>query len=527
MAKKKKNKSISLGIEGTPQSLVRATIYSSGAISQYEPPDDIWSNVINDIITPPYDPDLWAGLLKFNTRLKKLIHAMARNTVGLGYEFIDADTKMIPKSKKFKNNVAAIKDLFERPNDDVSFDELMCRVKIDEESTGNGYMEVTRNGAGKIDGLVHCQAITMRRRKDSAGYIQVTNSGEVVKYFKNFGDIKVMNADTGEYASSGLSREKRATEVIQFISYSPEEYWYGVPRAESCSPSITGNWYQGLRNVYFFQNDATPRIVFTIHGGKLTAKSAENIETFLRRKNKGHENPGRVLVLEVDANKKPGGEVDKTDIKITPLTVGKSEDASFQDYRLANDEEIREAFGIAKIFLGTAEDVNRATALVLRDITNDQIFMPESSKYEYIINQKIIRDLFDGELPILLKFKRPSAESSLDIAEMTRLFSLSGGLSINNVVELAAKTFGLSLEPYPYEWADVPINIALTMLKGGESSQRPRGPGRASDGDGGNDTAGQPGREDDGESGEQNLSLNDDELELLDGLPELIEVEPA
>jgi len=350
--------------------------------SKQLPPDLFEPLIVNgEVIRPPYNPLMWALLLEQNTRVNRCVHTMALNTVGHGFAFesmIESKSFIKKNRKNIEEERARVAPLFRFPNNEQSFEEILIHIKIDEESQGQGYMEVSRDGKGDIDGFYHAPGHTIRvRAGDIDGYVQMrtTYSGELSSfpgqtavdggvskvYFKRFGDPRVINKDTGEVVKEGLPIEDRANELIMFKIYSPRSSYYGVPRYVTTAPAIAGNRLAQLRNVSFFENDAVPRLAVIVQGGRLDAEAVETIRSFIESKGKGVMNASRVMILQPEkAEGVPVDESQRTRIELMPLTVGVTEDASFTRYLMLNNEDIREAFGIGKIFLGTVDDVNRA-----------------------------------------------------------------------------------------------------------------------------------------------------------------------
>jgi PBSX family phage portal protein len=330
-------------------------------------------------------------------------------------------------------------------------------VKIDEEATGNGYMEVTRNGGGEIDGLYHAPSHTIRIRKGGRGYVQIR--GNAKRYFRGFGDERAIDATTGKEGSErGLPPDRRASELVHFRIYSPRSSFYGLPRFVAAAPAIAGNRLAAQRNVAFFENDAVGRLAITVSGGRLTPDSIDMIRQFLA-KGKGPENAHRVMVLQSESKKIGIGDT-KAQINVVPLTVGVTEDASFLGYRQANDEEIREAFGIAKVFF-TTEDVNRATAAVSRQITNEQEFEPDRLDKEFRINHTVLAaPPFEAEL-VGFRFRRPRVSDPMDRARIEDLYARHGAVTPNDLRD------SLGLDPYPEEFAfaEKPLPVALLEMQ--------------------------------------------------------------
>lgn len=424
-----------------------------------------------EYLKPPTNPNTWAAAMEQNTRLFKCIHTFARNTVGLGWDIVPtvSITERTPdvEVKKIREQVEKVKNLLTRPNPKMPFTKVMELMKIDEEATGNGYMEVVRNNAGDIEQIWHMPATTVRVRNPSKvpwmdpnghpGYIQIR--GQAKRYFKEFGDDTVINAKDGTKASGGLPLEKRATEILHFMIYAPRSTWYGIPRYIAASPAIAGNRLAAKRNVRFFENDAVPRMIIAVTGGGLTAASVKSIEGFVRRGGKGVEKAHRIMLLQTE-RRRIGTPDSKAGINVIPLTVGMQEDASFMAYRLANDEEVRESFGIGKAFF-TTDDVNRASMAESRRITNEQEFAPDRVEKEYILDESILRDESIQADDVGIRFKQPRSSDPLEKAQTDKIYASLGVMTPNELRK------SLGMEPYPenFAFANKPYSLALMELQ--------------------------------------------------------------
>ncbi|MEW6556016.1 MAG: phage portal protein [Elusimicrobiota bacterium] len=431
-----------------------------------------------DAIAPPIDLKTWALQLERNTRLNRAITTIARNTVGLGWDIVQKEELTKPESnasaeekriyEELKTNAdeeeKRIEKLFERPNPRMPFTKVMFLVKVDEEATGNGYLEVSRNNAGIIDGLFHAPSHTIRVRKNG-GFVQIRNG--LTRYFKEFGDRRVIDNRTGEEFKPKspddlLPQEHRANELIHFMIYSPRSSHYGVPRHTATACAIAGNRLAAERNVVFFENDAVGRMAIIVSNGKLSKDSIETIKQFIEMKGKGVKNAHRVMLLQAEP-KKPGitRPEDQVKIELKPLTVGVTEDASFLKYRQANDEEIRESFGLDTSFFSSG-GTNRAAGIVGRQITIEQEFEPDIREKEYIINHTILADF--GAKYVKFQFKRPKATDSLGDARIFAQLSRTGGITPNDTRRLL-RTLGFDgFLPFKETWGSKPIQFSLQEM---------------------------------------------------------------
>lgn len=424
-------------------------------------------------ITPPVDLDLLAACPTVSSRLSRCIRTYARNTGGFGWEIkpkqpVSEETS--PEKKAvILTQTGKLQQLFSRPTPvpSRSFTKILELVCTDEETLGNGYLEVVRTLGGEIYSLIHVPGRTVRIIQDGQGFIQ-QRSGEI-RYFKNFRDPRKMNAKTGQYAED-LPLTSLATELLHFRIDSVCSTWYGIPRWYPAIPAIAGNRFAAMRNVAFFANDACPRILITVTGGSLLDTSVNHLQEFFSMRGKGALNAHRVCILQAEPRRTGISGNSPVTITVEKLTVGVEDEASFKKYQEANEKEIRESFGIAEIFFAPSGS-NRASAFVERQTTNEQEFEPARLEKEFLINNTLCLDVLSGGLQqelipeeqVLVKFKllRPSFTFPAEQADIHRIYAGSGVMTPNEIRQ------ELGLPPFGKEatWANKPNNIAVTELQ--------------------------------------------------------------
>jgi len=438
---------------GLKRDTVKAFIFSEHEPGQTKQIKDPFRELIEMgvALKPPYDPQVWGELLEKNTRLNRAIHCVARNTVGLGWEIVPVKPRLVRESpevrREFEREKEMLEEFLSAPNPQLPLSETLFLMKIDEEATGNGYLEITRNFKGIPDGIYHVPSHTIRILRGGEGFVQIRGGRR--RFFKNFGDKRIMDMETGRFTEEAIPLEQRANEIIHFKVYSPRDPFYGIPRYVAASFCISGNRMAAERNLAFFRNDAVGRLAVLVSGGQLDSKSIESIERFINTKGRGPQNAHRVMVLQSEARKIPYAGEAKTKIEIVPLTVGVSDDASFIKYREANDEEIREAFGLASLFLGSGDRINRATAIILRGLVNEQEFLPEIRAKEYRINNTIIRAM--GVKHAKFELIRPKSTDYLQDSQIIKNIKGTGALTPNDVRAWVSRALELDLEPFPEE----------------------------------------------------------------------------
>ena len=446
------------------------------------------------LVVPPYDPLKLALMLEINTRLRRSCDLRARNTVGLGWSITpmprDEDEEQIDQTE-YKKQKKQLKALYDFPNPDtqflpetlatpLEFAEVMNRMKTDEEATGTGFLEITRNNAGQIDGIYNIPSHTIRILR-TGGYVQVRGRWSEIsthgdtrikrRYFKRFGDTRPIHRDTGREGSN-MKPHERATELLSFLIYSSRSSYYGIPRWISAVAAVQGSRLAAIRNIAFFENDAVGRMAIVVSGGALTQQSVQDIRTFVNREGKGVEKAHRVMVLQAEPRRVVTSRGVGTKIDVVPLTVGIDEDASFLSYRKANDEEVREASGLSSPFF-TAEGVNRASANVLRKITIEQDLIPDLESHQHVINRTISLDVLTSALTdrakekfrmqAMLAFKRPASVDELEQAQIQGMYARAGVVTINE----ARHFLGLKALPSDLVYGQLPLPVALSYLEAG------------------------------------------------------------
>ncbi|HEC65200.1 MAG TPA: phage portal protein [bacterium] len=454
----------------------------SGRIKQSPTSDEVFrAEDETRVIKPPQDLQMLARASLLSSRLFKSIDIMAKNVVGLGFQVIDTltiqerrnvDDKTAKEIKEQKKN---LENFLENANDENTFDGLMRLEKTDEETVGNGYLEVIRDNSDEITNLNHIPGRTVRlarlrgpgKERDAENikdeeivFLQVRGTRK--RWFIPFGSDLIIDPIKGIEIEGDTTREDMATELIHFKLEHPSDDFYGIPRWTPAIPSITGNRLSDIRNIKFMENDATPRIAILISGGNLDPSSIESIEKFIDLQGRGVENASRVMVLQTERKMVGPQAGDAPKIDLVPLTIGIQDDASFLKYRAANNDEIKEVFGLSDLFYGMSRDINRAAAAVAKQVTNEQEFEPERKRIVHKLKHILLPELpFDTDL-VTIKFGSPLINDLASLADGISKASAAGGLTPHDIREMAGR------EPYPrtpeYDWADYPMPIAQLFI---------------------------------------------------------------
>jgi PBSX family phage portal protein len=387
---------------------------------------------------------------------------------------------------------------FDHCTSEYSFEELRGRTRHDKESNGNAYWEVIRNGLGKAVELIHVPSQTIRLMPKGAWLkvmskirISPITTTEVEKnrrfrrymqicegqttYFKEFGDLRVMSAKTGNFYESGKDRAenlaamlrqepeaKEATELWRDFIYNPTGP-YGLPRWIGNYLSVHGSHKMEYVNFLFFENKSIPPLAVMIEGGRLSKASIAQFKTFIENKVKGAGNFHKAIILEaVPAEGATGTTADgKVRIKIQPLTDAIFKDALFMEYDAKNRNKIGESFLLPKILRGDSSDVNRATADAALAFAEQQVFSPERNAFDYLIDKTLMMDM--GVLYHTFESLGPDLKNPEALATAAKAFENT--LNRNEIRQIAEQVFGNTYASV--DGGDQPFALTLAGASGG------------------------------------------------------------
>lgn len=434
-----------------------------------------------EYFSKPYDQEKLTDLTEMNQRLKSCINTMGTCCARLGLDIQPSKNRRVADLTKEEEDRFKVQArelslfLTNIVEDGVMFEEYVAGLIESKFSTGDGYLEVVENMKGALVGIypVIPKYIYIKRGMNGRpdGYIQIYHGEKT--YFKQFGDRRIISAKTGK-EDKATPLNERATSLLHYKQRNLISKYYGVPLWTASIPSIFGCRYAEERNAAFFDNDSVPRMAVLVMGGALDDITVETMKKFFRQ-GKGKENAGRVLVMQASAKNANNPDVKPPIIKLEPLTVGKTDDQSFGQYQKDSKDTVREAFRIASIFFGTSDDVNRAAAFTMREMTISQVFSPENRAASTFVNDTIVRKWAlskgyvtldsngkikdDSKLEVQVGFKLPETMSEKDKADMFTSYASAGGLSCNDIRDI------LNLPRIDADWANIPQSLAVVMLQ--------------------------------------------------------------
>ena len=468
-------------------------------VSQKMPSDPFEGLYGDGIIEPPYNLDWLVRLPEHSNMLGQCIEAMETNIDGFGFT-LEPAFDFDEKNKEAEAERKTLEHFFEFCNPELPYSQLRRRVRRDLEVLGNAYWEVIRDGKGDIVWLEHIEGHTMRltaldteytpvdyiirddesnelqhypSRKKFRRFVQIRDGQKV--YFKEFGDTRLINSQTGRVEEEGDFTP--ATEIIHFKLYCPYSP-YGVPRWIGNWLAVTGSRQAEEVNWEYFENNTVPPMALLVNGTNLEDDVVHRIEDFINDEMKGRKSFNKMLIIEATSQGALPGERSGTpNVRFQPLSDAQQKDSLFDNYDRTNREKIRSSFRLPPIFVGLTSDYTRATARESREVAEEQVFGPERADHDFVIN----RLLFPAMGVKFWKYKSlpPKVNDFEIMSGVLNTFSHCG-LTVKELRDEISRLLNHSLTPIEEEnneWLNLPLQIYLAKLSKGEFDKVPEGLG--------------------------------------------------
>jgi PBSX family phage portal protein len=364
----------------------------------------------NLAVMPPYPPKTLKQLVKQNNILNQCVQAMEVNIDGTGHEFVKMDDTV----EIDEDELAQARAFFTEPYPGKSFITQRRALRQDLESMGYAYLEVLRTMDGSIVGTRYIEGQTIRMvrlgepmdmkytvsrggqnvdltiKERPRRYMQTFN-GMNCQYFKEFGVPLDLDKYTGAWAEAGksLPAERRASEVLAFGVDKDHGGPYSVPRWINQLPSVLGSRKAEEANLEFFDSGGMPPAIIFIQGGQMVGDASNQLRTYLSSANR---KKGRAVVVELASN---SGSIDSSgSVSARVERFGaQSGDAMYDKYDTKAEEHVRVGFRLPQLFIGRAQDLNYATAVIAYQVAEAQVFQPERTEFDEIINKTLMKGL--------------------------------------------------------------------------------------------------------------------------------------
>jgi PBSX family phage portal protein len=293
-------------------------------------PEMVYGYTYLDCVIPPENMQYLAKLYDISPAHRAAVDAKVASIYGLGWQLVESKRfKRTKERTRTESGTKSAEDTYQKAADEVEefldncndrdvFEEVLRKVGIDYETTGNAYIEIGREITGKIGYIGHIPSQYMRVRRERDGYIQIFSN--LVTYFRNFGD-DIPNTVTDDPTPN---------EIIHLKKYTPNNTYYGVPEIFAAKNALAGNEFASRYNLDFFENQAIPRYAIIARKSSLSTASVARLIEFFESGVRGQ--PHRTIFVPLTDN--PDAE-----IKFEQIDTG-DKDAAFGEFRDSNNQEI-------------------------------------------------------------------------------------------------------------------------------------------------------------------------------------------
>lgn len=442
----------------------------------------------NTIIEPMYSPNALNRYAMASGVLRTCIDAMATNIDGFGYtlEYIGPEEQRdSAEVQDERNRVAGFLD---HPNGDYSLIAMRKRFRVDREATGYGAFEIVRNpDDGFPELMYHMPAHTLRMttqdredtevmkylprpgsrsdnmhpiRRNFRRAVQIV-SGKPV-YFKESGDPRDIDKDTGKPAGEDTPDVKLATEVLMDHQYAPGGR-YGAPRWIGDLRSVLGIQESENVNLGYFKDNGIPAMMVFVLGGALSEEGMDQFEESIRA-GKGQAMQQKVALIEVTGDPQASsdeGTINRPDIKVQSLMRERQQDAFFQEFEKNAAKKIRSSFRLPSLFTGLSEEVRHAVAEASMTVAENQVFGPERTQTDDLFNYHILT--YNGEPMRFWRFRSnpPKITSEQSVLDALEVFDAVGAMTPNVAIGIANEMFDMSIPAIEEDWGNEPFAWTL------------------------------------------------------------------
>ncbi|MCM2674084.1 phage portal protein [Alkalicoccobacillus plakortidis] len=461
--------------------VVKADTGESASSKQIHP-DTFGDHYGELILEPPINMQELKDIAEYSTILQQCIDAYKTNIVGFGFHpeyTFDFNAKSVeqPQKTQAESEWVRLEEFVKYFSLDEGPETVFGYMIEDREKTGNGYLEVIRNGSDEPDELSYMDALYTRvckktepvdvetlitrngnpekvtRRRTFRRYAQRISNKTI--YFKEYGDPRIMDSRTGEFGDN-VPDTYLANEVIHFKIGSAA---YGKPRWLGHLLNAYGARKAEELNYMYFKNGRHMPAAIMVQNGMLSEESYTQMESYLKDM-QGIEQAHKFLLLEVQGmeTENDTGEEKLSNVKIDIKSLAEmvQQDALFLEYDATHRSKMRSAFRLPPLYTGEADEYNKATADTARKITEEQVFQPERSTIAGKMNTLILPDL---EMNLVrLTMRGPDFRDPLEIAKVLTPFVNAQATSPNDLRDTLGKVLGKTLEEWPEEIFNRPMN---------------------------------------------------------------------
>jgi PBSX family phage portal protein len=444
-----------------------------------------------NLIQPPYRyPNLYS-IAEESDIISACVAAYQKNIDGFGYrlDFLGDDRTELNTKEAQEQYETAI-NFFDEPNANQSFQMLREAFRKDFEFLGQGYFEVVRFRTGGIAAMYYTPAIDLRIavaestpvtvvtslyrggrwrkvniKKRFRRFAQISYESSAIRWYKELGDVRFMDAINGQYVSSRKEAKELATELFM-IKQGDNGRTYSLPRWLPTVTDVVGRGNSQFCNYDILETSGVPPMLLLCSGGNLTDESKDELRVWAESM-RGPENFNRMALLEVEPSMLGLDDKGTVKIELKNLMDYRSNDLMFSEYLKSTSDTIRQAFRLPLLYLGNIDGgTSYSSSYSIIKIAENQVFNPERQIFDEHINKQILWKELGCKM---WKYRSlgPQVASTEELRLSLKELVSAGALTINNCVDITSELFGLNLSKYNEIWADLPISLIRAQANNG------------------------------------------------------------
>ena len=404
-----------------------------------------------DLLQPVYGFDNLYLIYEQSDVLQSCVEAMQQNVDGFGYQmqFLGDDVKDKDKKEALEQRVKA-ENFFDQVNPEESFMKIRKNAREDLEVLGSMAFECIRNKAGELMMMFHVPFKNLRMSKKESNpveievplwrngklikvrykrrfrkWAQVDSVNRKVRWFREFGDQRPMQALTGKIDKNG----EQASEILH-IKLQFGGMAYGLPRWVGAVLEAIGRRNAQYVNWDLFESQGIPPMAVLVSGGVLTDTSIEELKTIIRSM-RGVDKWNRIMLLESSVESVGLDDKGTAKLELKNLSEYRKDDQMFDRYLTSTEKNLRHRFRLPPLYVGGAETFTHATAKAAQNVAEEQVFIPARTEFDEMVNRKLVQN----ELGIdLWKYttKGPRIVGASEISSAVEIFGKSGAFTVNH-----------------------------------------------------------------------------------------------
>jgi PBSX family phage portal protein len=444
-----------------------------------------------DIVEPVYSHKDLLKVYMSSSILRQCVDAMVTNIESYGIDFEYIGPLGGEDGRGALNEKARIQRLLATlTSDGRTIQAHRENSRVDKEVLGARCFEVIRDAADRVVAFdhVHTNTIRMTSKEKEAVYTVVTDPVTGARketrrrfrrfvqmdrygkrtYFKELGDPRPISPETGKVDNT-LAIEDQATEIFYEGMYCPGTP-LGVPRWAGVIPALLGSREAEMVNLNFFRDNAIPAMAVLVSGGALTEESFDKIDQYIAGV-RGSASMNRIVVMEAVSDGAEASAIDGSlpapRIDLKPMLSERQHEGLFKEYIKDGERKARMTFRLPPIYVGSAEEYNRASAFASVLTADQQIFVPERMAWDEMFERVVLAS--HGFKFWRVRSSGPGLQDPQEVSRIVSTLGKEGALTSNVAIKIANRYLDADIKPIAEEWGNLPFDVIVQYIKSGKT----------------------------------------------------------